>query len=154
MAARKTTSSKPADKASTEAQAPKGEDREQVRQRQFPAKVGAPDVEVDERSPDGASGTRHVKEFVVHSAGWSGEEYQHEANKAAVANEAIQRGLHPRGEALFDGAEDHDDGVSVVLTYSVETVPSSVDHSPEDTTTPRDVIEDDGGDTSSSKAEG
>ena len=155
MAARKTTSSKPADKASTEQeQAAKGEDREQLRQRQFPAKVGAADVEVDERSADGSEGTRHVKEFVVHGRNWSGEEYQHEANRAALVGEAIQRGLHPRGDVSFDGAEDHDDGVSVVLTYSVETVPSSVDHSPEDTTTPRDVIEDDGGDTSSSKAEG
>jgi hypothetical protein len=41
-----------------------------------------------------------------------------------------------------------------VLTYSVETVPSSVDDKAEDTTTPRDVIEGDGQDTSSSKAEG
>jgi len=153
MAARKTTTSKPATKASTEQTQATSEDTEQVRQRQFPAKAGAPDVEVDERSADGSEGTRYVKEFVVSGEQWTGEEYQHEANKAAVANEAIQRGLHPRGEASFDGAEDHDDGVSIVLTYSVETVPSSVDHQPEDTTTPRDVIEDAGGDTSSSKAE-
>ncbi|MEU6597857.1 hypothetical protein [Streptomyces flaveolus] len=150
MAARKTTSSK----ASTQQeQATSTETTEQVRQRQFPAKAGAPEVEVDERSVDGARGTRHVKEFVVHGDTWTGEEYQHEANKAAVANEAIQRGLHPRGEASFDGAEDHDDGVSVVLTYSVETVPSSIDHQPQDTTTPRDVIEADDQDTSSSKQE-
>lgn len=147
MAARKTTSSK------TTADKP-NETEEQLRQRQFPAKASAPGVEVDERSPDGSSGTRHVKEFVVLGDNWTGEEYQHEANKAAVANEAIQRGLHPRGEAKFDGAEDHEDGASLVLTYSVETVPSSIDDKPEDTTTPRDVIEADGQDTSSSKAEG
>ncbi|MDX2550125.1 hypothetical protein [Streptomyces stelliscabiei] len=147
MAARKTTSSS---KATADKPA---ESEEQLQQRQFPARAGAPDVEVDKRSPDGSSGTRHVKEFVVHGKEWTGEEYQHEANRAAVANEAIQRGLHPRGEATFDGSEDHPDGVSVTLTYSVETVPSSIDHSPEDTTTPRDVIEDAGGDTSSSKAE-
>ncbi|KND45371.1 hypothetical protein [Streptomyces stelliscabiei] len=146
MAARKTTSSK------TTADKP-AESEEQLQQKQFPAKAGAPEVEVDKRSPDGAEGTRHVKEFVVLGDTWTGEEYQHEANRAAVANEAIQRGLHPRGEATFDGAEDHPDGASVTLTYSVETVPSSIDHSPEDTTTPRDVIEDAGGDTSSSKAE-
>lgn len=150
MAARKTTSSKPADAEQEQA---KDEDREQLRQRQFPAKAGHPDVEVDERSADGAKGTRHVKEFIVHGRNWTGEEYQHEANRAAVTNEAIQRGLHPRGDVSFDGAADHDDGVSVVLTYSVETVPSSVDHSPEDTTTPRDVIEADDKDTSSSKSE-
>ncbi|MEH0657736.1 hypothetical protein QA860_08315 [Streptomyces stelliscabiei] len=146
MAARKTTSSKTTADKPTESE-------EQLQQKQFPAKAGAPDVEVDKRSPDGSSGTRHVKEFVVLGDTWTGEEYQHEANRAAVANEAIQRGLHPRGEATFDGSEDHPDGASVTLTYSVETVPSSIDHSPEDTTTPRDVIEDAGGDTSSSKAE-
>ncbi|MEH0586223.1 hypothetical protein QA942_19885 [Streptomyces sp. B21-106] len=149
MAARKTTSSKTA--AETTADKPSAQELEQ---KQFPAKAGAPDVEVDKRSPDGSSGTRHVKEFVVLGDAWTGEEYQHEANKAAVANEAIQRGLHPRGEATFDGSEDHPDGESVVLTYSVETVPSSVDDQPEDTTTPRDVIEADDSDTSSSKAEG
>ncbi|WP_326779719.1 hypothetical protein OG481_02155 [Streptomyces longwoodensis] len=154
MVSRKTTSSsKAADTAAEQTPAAPSEDREQLRQRQFPAKAGAPEVEVDERSPDGVEGTRHVKEFVVHGDTWTGEEYQHEANKAAVANEAIQRGLHPRGEATFDGAEDHPDGVSVVLTYSVDTVPSSVDHTPQDTTTPRDVIEADGKDTSSSKQE-
>lgn len=151
MAARKTTTSSKTTAEQT--QPAKDEDREQLRQRQFPAKVGALAVEVDERSADGAKGTRYVKEYVVHGDGWTGEEYQHEANKAAVANEAIQRGLHPRGEASFDGAEDHEDGVSIVLTYSVDTVPSSVDDQPEDTTTPRDVIEADGKDTSSSKLE-
>jgi hypothetical protein len=150
VATRKTSSSK----TSTETQAPKSEDREQLRQRQFPAKAGAPEVEVDERSADGAEGTRHVKEFVVPAARWTGEDYQHEANRAAVVNEAIQRGLHPRGDVSFDGQEEHPDGVSLVLTYSVETVPSSVDHQPEDTTTPRDVIEANGKDTSSSKSEG
>ena len=151
MATRKTSSSKA---STTEAQAPKTDDREQTRQRQFPAKAGAPEVEVDERSADGAKGTRHVKEFVVRADRWTGEDYQHEANRAALVGEAIQLGLHPRGDVSFDGSEEHPDGVSLVLTYSVETVPSSVDDKPEDTTTPRDVIEADGKDTSSSKSEG
>jgi hypothetical protein len=123
--------------------------------KQFPAKAGEPETEVDERSADGSDGTRHVKEFVVLTANWpgTGEEQAHEANKAAVVGEAIQRGLHPRGDVSFDGASDHGDGVSTVLAYSVETVPASVDHHPEDTTTPRDIIEDAGGDTSSSKGD-
>jgi hypothetical protein len=154
VAARKTTSSKPADKTGTEQkQATTGADRERLEQAQFPAKAGAPDVEVDKRSADGSDGTRFVKEFVVLGRDWTGEEYQHEANKAGVANEAIQRGLHPRGDISFDGSEEHPDGVSLTLTYSVDTVPASVDHHPEDTTTPRDVIEDAGGDTSSSKGD-
>lgn len=150
MAARKTTtSSKTAADTTTDKPT-----EEQLQQKQFPAKAGAPDVEVDKRSADGSEGTRFVKEFVVLGRDWTGEEYQHEANRAGVASEAIQRGLHPRGDVSFDGAEDHPDGESLTLTYSVDTVPASVDHHPEDTTTPRDIIEADGGDTSSSKAEG
>lgn len=109
--------------------------------RQFPAKAGAPDVEVDERSADGSDGTRFVKEFVVLARQWGDSDGEHTANKAGVVNEAIQRGLHPRGDVDFDGAEDQADGQSLTLTYSVETVPASVDHTPEDTTTPRSVIE-------------
>lgn len=117
--------------------------------KQFPAKTGDSETEVEQRSTDGSDGTRHVKEFVVLTASWpgTGEEAAHEANKVAVVNEAIQRGLHPRGDVTFDGAAEHEDGVSTVLTYSVETVPASVDHTSQDTTTPRDVIEAAGGDT-------
>jgi hypothetical protein len=112
-----------------------------VRAKQHPATAGEPEVEVDERTADGANGMRFVKQFVVLAARWTDEDYQHEANRAGVVNEAIQRGLHPRGDVSFDGGELHADGVSLVLTYSVETVPASVDHRPEDTTTPRAVIE-------------
>lgn len=112
-----------------------------ARAQQHPAKAGEPATEVDERTADGADGMRFVKEFVVLAARWNDEDYQHEANRAGVVNEAIQRGLHPRGEVSYDGAEQHPDGLSLVLTYSVETVPASVDEHPEHTTTPRDVIE-------------
>lgn len=112
-------------------------------EKQFPAKVGEPEVEVAERSADGSEGTRHVKEFVVLARDYYDVPSVHAANSTVVANEAIQRGLHPRGDVSFDGAEDHPDRHSVVLTYSVDTVPSSVDHTPGDTTTPRDVIKGD-----------
>jgi hypothetical protein len=112
-----------------------------ARSRQHPAKAGEPETEVAERTADGSDGTRFVKEFVVLAARWNDEDYQHEANRAGVVNEAIQRGLHPRGDVSFDGGEQHPDGLSLVLTYSVETIPASVDHNPADTTTPRDVIE-------------
>ena len=46
-----------------------------------------------------------------------------------------------RGDVSFDGATEQPDGVSLSLAYSVETVPASVDRTPADTTTPRDVIE-------------
>lgn len=110
------------------------------RAEQHPAKAGAPEVEVDKRTADGADGMGFVKEFVLLASAYA-DDYDHTANKAGVVQEAIQRGLHPRGDVSFDGAAGHDDGVSTVLTYSVETVPASVDHHPQDTTTPRDVIE-------------
>jgi hypothetical protein len=112
-----------------------------VRAQQHPAKAGEPAVEVDERSADGSDGMRFVKEFVVLARQWGDSEAEHTANKAGVASEAIQRGLHPRGDVRFDGAEDHPDGLSLTLTYSVDTVPASVDHNPADTTTPRDIVE-------------
>jgi hypothetical protein len=114
------------------------------RARQHPAKAGEPEVEVDERSADGSDGTRFIKEFVVLAARWTDEDYQHEANRAGMVGEAIQRGLHPRGTVSFDGQEQHPDGLSLILTYSVDTVPASVDHQSEDTTTPRQVIEGNG----------
>jgi hypothetical protein len=112
-----------------------------TRTRQHPAKTGEPEVEVDKRSADGSDGTRFIKQFVVLAARWNGHDYQHEANRAGVVGEAIQRGLHPRGDVSFDGQEEHPDGESLVLTYSVDTVPASVDHNPADTTTPRKVTE-------------
>jgi hypothetical protein len=115
-----------------------------ARAKQFPAKAGEPETEVDERSPDGSDGMRFVKEFVVLARQWGDSDDEHAANFAGVVNEAIQRGLHPRGDVSFDGSKEQPDGLSLSLTYSVDTVPASVDHAPEDTTTPRSVIE--GGD--------
>lgn len=137
--------SKPTTKAA--AKTPQS-DEAKLRAKEFPAVAGAPEVEVDERSPDGSDGLRHIKEFVVLKATWPSrdEDDAHEANAAAVANEAIQRGLHPRGVARFDGTEEHPDGLSLTLRYSVQVVPSSIDHNAPDTTTPRDVLTRDGED--------
>lgn len=127
---------------------------------QFPAKAGTEEgraEEVEQRSADGAAGDRYVKEFVTEP-GAQHNAAMHEANKAAVLQEAIQRGLHPRGEVRFDGAEEQtsESGSRVfkhaVLTYSVRVVPASVDTQPGETTTPRDQVESDGGDTAKPKA--
>ncbi len=116
------------------------------RAKQFPATAGEPEAEVSQRSAGDSDGMRYVREFVLLARDWPSAEagYNHDPNRAAVSNEAIQRGLHPRGDVRFDGAENHPDGHSVTLTYSVETVPSSVDHRPQDTTTPRDITTGDG----------
>lgn len=119
---------------------------------QFPAAKGTEAGRAEEvaaRSADGHQGTRFVKVFTVDRLGVDKNDAMHEANKALVLQEAIQRGLHPRGEVRFDGAKDHVPEVepgrrsfaSAELTYSVDTVPASVDHAPSETTTPRDAAE-------------
>jgi hypothetical protein len=127
---------------------------------QFPAVAGTDEgraEEVEQRSADGAEGTRHVKVFVTEP-GAESNPAMHEANKAGVLQEAIQRGLHPRGEVRFDGAEvkTTESGLRTFrhaeLTYSVEVVPASVDTKPTETTTPRDQIESDDGDTATPKS--
>jgi hypothetical protein len=127
---------------------------------QFPAVAGTEQgraEEVEQRSADGAEGTRHVKVFVTEP-GAEQNAAMHEANKAAVLQEAIQRGLHPRGEVRFDGAEvkTTESGPRTFrhaeLTYSVEVVPASVDTKSVETTTPRDQIESDDGDTAAPKS--
>jgi len=126
---------------------------------QFPATTGTEEgraEEVEQRSTDGAEGTRHVKVFVTEP-GAEQNEAMHEANKAGVLQEAIQRGLHPRGDVRFDGAEvkTTQSGPRTFqhaeLTYSVEVIPASVDTEPTETTTPRDQIESDDGSTSTPK---
>ena len=101
------------------------------------AKKPDPGLEVAKRSADGADGTRHVKEFVVLGAGLAEDGPQHAPNKIGTLQQAIQHGLHPRGEVTFDGAETLHDGVSQLLRYSVEVVPAAADSEPEKTSTPR-----------------
>jgi hypothetical protein len=97
---------------------------------------------VASRSADGSDGTRHVKEFVVLGGQFGDTDGpEHEPNKLATLQEAIQRGLHPRGDVRFDGAELTADGVSRSLHYSVEVVPSVTDSEPEQTATPRQKID-------------
>lgn len=108
------------------------------------AAVKKPDTEAEvaKRSADGSEGTRHVKEFVLLGDALPEEDGpDHDPNKIGVLQEAIQRGLHPRGDVSFDGVETLDDGVSRLFRYSVDVVPAAVDSEPEKTTTPRDKIE-------------
>lgn len=99
---------------------------------QFPSLRGEPEVEVAERSADNDKPSmRFVKQFVIKVVGdteaWLAEEETHVGHKLRVLEEAIQRGLHAKGDVKFEGAEDHWDKVSKVLTYSVKTVPAAVD---------------------------
>lgn len=75
----------------------------------------------------------------------------HEANKVAVLQEALLRGLHPLGEARFDGQDGDLDGASYgtgTLVYSVEVVPATSEgHEAADTYTPSFALEDQDGTT-------
>ncbi len=96
---------------------------------QFPALAGDDETEVAHRSADGSDGMHYHKTFVV--LGQFGPEHPiHQDNKVRVQEEAIQRGLHPKGEATL--VKTHEvpevrDQVSSELTYSVEVVPADVD---------------------------
>lgn len=74
----------------------------------------------------------------------SDDENLHKRNSVAVLQEAIQQGLHPRGDVSFDGVVDQpadEPGYDVryplsYLTYSVECVPAGIDPVAADTSTP------------------
>jgi hypothetical protein len=99
------------------------------------------------RSVDGPDDGRFHKHFVVQARHWNGEDGVHAANKVAVLQEALIRGLHPRGDVQFDGDEDHDDGKSLVLKYSVDVLPAAYDDRPAATETPDKALKDLGGST-------
>ncbi len=84
---------------------------------------------------------------------WSDDVHDamHRANEVGVLQEALNKGLHPRGEARFDGPLGDVDKASGVqaLVYSVEVVPASVE-APEDAAlayTPSAALVDMGGST-------
>jgi hypothetical protein len=122
-----------------------------VENEQFPAQRGNPDAEIAKRSPDRERpcDDRFRKQYVVLPAkgvpgagldSLTADAGLHERNQLDVLQCAIQMGVHPDGEATFDGAEPHPDGVSVILRYSCAVTPASVDTTPGDTLTPFKVL--------------
>lgn len=108
---------------------------------QFPAVGGDVQGEIEQRSPDGADEGRFVKTFVVDRE-VSDDSAMHGMNAVGVVNEAIQRGLHPKGDVfLVDRNVIRDRrSVSTELTYAVDVTPASVDHEPDTTVTPSDLV--------------
>jgi hypothetical protein len=94
-----------------------------------------PATEVAQRSPDGSSGLTHYKQFLVAASGTPGDDDDpwHDANKRAVLQEAIQRGLRPKGDVKFVSAEEQTDGL--LLTYEVTTDPADQNPDPPSATT-------------------
>lgn len=119
---------------------------------QFPAVGGDVQGEIEQRSPDGADDGRFVKTFVVDRE-VSDDSAMHAMNANGVLQEAIQRGLHPKGDVyLVDRNVIRDRrSVSTELTYAVDVTPASIDHEPETTVTPSDLNEARSGQTEESK---
>lgn len=93
------------------------------------------DVEVAARSADMEKpSTTHEKAFVLGPAPrghndanpyTEGRGFDHEPNKAATRQYAIDAGLWPVGEVSFKSAARHPDGESWVLTYVVDVIPAN-----------------------------
>jgi hypothetical protein len=109
------------------------------------------DVEVAARSADMEEpSTEHRKVFVLGPNPASPDTnpyteaagYDHEPNKAATRQYAIDSGLWPTGDVRVVGrAKKHPDGVSWVLTYAVEVIPA---HNAADGAQSPRVVADDG----------
>ena len=110
-----------------------------------PAQAGFPEVEIATRTSDRtqAEDTRFRKRYVVLREAYQPDtDAIHARNKIEILNDAINHGLHPQGEAEFDGDEPHADGVSLYLDYSVEVRPASTDDRTPEAATPLHVLRD------------
>lgn len=107
-------------------------------------------VEIAARSADMDKPSRtHTKTFVVgpnpYQTGKNpyteASGFDHEPNKAAMRQYAIDAGLWPTADAKYVSAKKHPDGESWILTYSVEVIPA---HLAEDGSQSPRVVADDG----------
>lgn len=101
------------------------------RERQHPALVGKPDVEVAERTADTSDDStgEHTKDFVTTRVQWASADHDesHRANIAAVRQYMVANGLRPDADVTFDGEHDHPwDEKSLVLRYKVSAIPAAV----------------------------
>lgn len=58
----------------------------------------------------------------------------HAANKTQTMQQALLHGVHPKGEAVFEGVRETTHDGNDVLVYAVEGVPAGLDETPEDLT--------------------
>lgn len=108
---------------------------------QHPALYDDPEGEVAHRSADGSDGMTFRKTFVMAGPAEIGSNHpQHEANYGRVLEEALQRGLHPKGKARLAGTEvvdrDRKGVVSTACTYEVTVEPAITDREAHTTVTP------------------
>jgi hypothetical protein len=115
------------------------EQTEGSRSEQHPALAGDKAAEVAARTADVSKGTTFGKTFVI-AGELSKDHPQHEHNCIRVLEEALQRGLHPKGEAKLHSSrrvdEDRRGVVSTAYTYGVEVEPAVTDTEAHKTVTP------------------
>jgi hypothetical protein len=109
------------------------------RSEQHPALAGDKAAEVAARTADGSKGTTFDKTFVI--AGEVSKDHpQHEHNCIRVLEEAVQRGLHCKGQPKLTKSERVDEDrrgvVSTAYTYSVDVEPAVTDTEAHRTVTP------------------
>lgn len=88
--------------------------------------------EVQERQPENVpADNRYHKHFVISAVSEDWEDpvhdSMHNANRLAILEEALHHGLHPQGEARYDGHEETEGNRgrhTTKLFYSVEVVPA------------------------------
>jgi hypothetical protein len=107
------------------------------------------DVEIGARSADMETpSTEHRKVFVLgpnpYQTGTNpyteSSGYDHEPNKAATRQYAIDGGMWPTGDVRHVSTKRHPDGESWILTYAVDVIPAN--DAPEGSQTPHVVAED------------
>jgi hypothetical protein len=108
---------------------------------QHPALHDDPEGEVASRSADGSDGMTFRKVFVMAGPAEIPSDHPcHEANAVRVLEEALQRGLHPKGEASLVGTEVVDETrrgpVSTACTYEVAVEPAVTDREAHTTVAP------------------
>ena len=115
-----------AKKAAAKKTAAKDVERDTM-QDQFPSEHGDDALEVARRSADvhEERSDVHVKVFVVNANEEQTEEF-HKRNVWAMRQYLISQGMRPTEDGHFVGAEDHEDGVSVRLTYECSVEPAHV----------------------------
>ncbi len=108
------------------------------------------DVEIGARSADADAPTNDFeKVFVLGPNPYITDEnpyteahdYDHEPNKTATRQYAIDHGLWPTGDVRFVSGKKHPDGVSWILSYAVPVIPA---HLADNGETHPHVVDDDG----------
>jgi hypothetical protein len=108
---------------------------------QFPSLDGRPHDEVAQRQPGEHTPGWFHRIFTVHNRahtpGLPADHWWHGQNAVAVLGDAIQRGLHPKGEVELVGESPHPtDPNTTDVEYRVPVVPSIIDHDQGTTVSP------------------